>query len=354
MKIPLHLLLRKKLRSSLYFLLSKLFKKVPTKSSIKKDELHHIVIIRPNYRIGNIIFLTPLINEISKTLPNTRVDVIVGMKLAGDVLSPMSNIDNIINIPRELLLHPFRLYNLIKKVRSKKYDLALNISDASVSSELVTALVNAKYKASFENEKTFIHLTHTVKTQNLYTHSGSRPLELLKLFTSEIPKHNIELDIKLTKEERVFASKELDTLLKKNNIQRDRKIIALFRNARFDKKIPDEWWNEWHQELLKIDPTITIIDVLSPDILSKLNNQCLEYSSKELRNLGAFFSCCDLYISADTGPLHLSCASQAKTLGLFNKTDIKTYGPLGENNLALDINNFSSKDVACITYKQLT
>lgn len=354
MKIPLHSLLRKKFRVGLYFLLHKLFKKFPTKNSIEPDELHNILIIRPNYRIGNIIFLTPLINEIAKTLPNVRVDVVVGMKLAGNILAPMPNIDNIINIPRKLLLHPFKLYKLIKKVRSKKYDLALNISDGSMSSELVTVLVNAKYKASFKNEKTFIHLTHTVKAQNLYTHSGSRPLELLKLFTSDISKQNVELDIKLTKEERILACKELDYLLKKNNMQRNSKIIALFRNARYDKKISDTWWNEWHQELLKIDSSIILIDVLSPDIISKLNHQCLEYSSKNLRNLGAFFSCCDLYVSADTGPLHLSCASQAKTLALFNKTDIKTYGTLGENNLTLDINNLSLKDVAGITYKQLT
>jgi len=353
MKIPLHSVLRKKLRTGLYFLLSKLFKKVPTKSRIKKEEIHTLVIIRPNYRIGNIIFLTPLINEIARILPNVKIDVIVGMKLAGSVLEPMPNIANIIDIPRELLLHPLKLYRLIKKVRRKKYDVALNISDGSVSSELVTALINAKYKASFTNEKTFIRLTHTIEKQNLYTHAGSRPLELLKLFTSELPKQNVALDIKLTQEEQISASQELEALLQKNNIEKESKVIALFRNARFDKKIADVWWREWHKELLKIDATIVVIDVLSPDIVSKLNSQCLEYSSKNLRNLGAFFRCCNLYISADTGPLHLSCASQAKTMALFNKTDRESYGTLSENDTTVDINNLSAKDVAAITYKQL-
>ena len=142
--------------------------------------------------------------------------------------------------------------------------------------------------------------------------------------------------------------------MKHNSILKERKKIVLFRNARFDKKISDEWWDEWHHELFKIDSTIVLIDVLSPDIVSKLNNKCLEYSSKNLRHLGAFFSCCDLYVSADTGPMHLACASQAKTLALFNKTNIQTYGTLGKNDLTLDINSLCPKDVAAITYQQLT
>ena len=353
MKVPLHSQLRKKFRSAFHSLVAKFFKKSSTKSFINSNELETIVIIRPNYRIGNILFLTPLINEIARSLPNVKVDVIVGMKLAGNVLAPMPNIDNIIDIPRKLLLHPLQLYSLIKKTRAKKYDLALNISDGSVSSELVTFFVNAKYKASFENEKTFIHLTHTVKAENLYTHSGSRPLELLKLFTSALPKQSIELDIQLTKEERVLALKELDMLLERNNRRKEGKKIALFRNARFDKKISDAWWNTWHQELLKIDANVVVIDILSPDIVLKLNSDCIEYSSKNLRSLGAFFSCCDLYVSADTGPMHLACASQAKTLALFNKTDSSSYGTLNKNDLTLDINRLSPKEVAMITYQQL-
>jgi len=96
-----------------------------------------------------------------------------------------------------------------------------------------------------------------------------------------------------------------------------------------------------------------VIDILSPDILSRLNNDFLEYSNKNLRILGAFFSLCDMYISADTGPMHLASASNAKTLALFNKTNIESYGTLGKKDKTLDIENLTAKNVAQLTYEHL-
>lgn len=354
MKIPLHTKFRRVFRSYLYKVFGNVVQGDCVQSTIDKDEIKHIVIVRPNYRIGNIILLTPLINEINKILPKVKVDVVVGMKLAGDILKPMSNVDTVIDIPRSLLKQPLNLYTLIKRVRKKKYDLAMNISDGSISSEIVTSLLNAKFKASFLNEKTFINLSHTVVYENLYTHSGSRPLELLKLFTADIPKKNIELDIKLTAKELVIAQEEKENLLETADMPLNSITIALFRNARFDKKLSDEWWNEWHKELLKLQKNIVIIDILSPDIPSKLNSQCLEYSNKNLRLLGAFFKACGFYVSADTGPLHLSIASQARTIALFNKTNAVDYGPLNENDLVVDITNKNPSLIAheCFCYIQ--
>jgi len=345
MKIPLHSKLRKSFRKLFYKVVSKKQKNIQT--FIDKNEIKSIIIIRPNYRIGNIIFLTPLINELQKELPNAKIDILVGMKLAGDILKPMPNVNNIFDIPRDLLKKPTKLYKFIKNIQQTNYDLAINISAGSVSSEIATALTNAKYKASFYNEKSFINLTHIIKKENLYKHTGSKPLEFLKLFNTKLPTQDIELDIKLTDDEIKTAKEDLENLVKNKNA----KTIVLFRNARFDKKIPDEWWQEWYEELMKIDSSIVIIDILSPDILVKLNKDVLEYSNKNLRLLGAFFKASNLYISADTGPLHLSTASKSKTLALFNKTSIEKFGTVGDMHKTLDINNLTPKDVAIFSAK---
>lgn len=103
----------------------------------------------------------------------------------------------------------------------------------------------------------------------------------------------------------------------------------------------------------KLNPNVVIVDVLSPDIPQKLNAEVLEYKNKNLRILGAFFKNCDLYVSADTGPMHLAVASNAKVLALFNKTNMEVYGALGENNKTIDIERLSIKDVAKITSDML-
>ena len=352
MNIPLHTQIRRKLRKLLYNGLSFLMAKKETQHSIDKNEIKSIIIIRPNYRIGNIIFLTPLINALNEELPHAKVDILVGMKLAGDTLKDMPNIENVYSIPRELLKKPWRLYSFIKSIRQKQYDLALNITAGSVSSELATLLINAKYKASFQHEKTFIPLTHTVHQERKYIHAGSRPLELLKLFNVTLPENEVPLDIKLTQSEKNQGKKELRNLLEKHH-KKHTFVISLFRNARFDKKIEDKWWNEWYKELLNIDSSIVVIDILSPDIPNKLNDTMLEYGNKNLRKLGAFFHACNLYISADTGPLHLATSSNAKAIALFNKTNPSIFGTIGNKHLTLDVTQYTPKEIATITYKQL-
>jgi len=349
MKIPLHTKLRRTFRTYIYKVISFVIKADEIKDILDKNQIKSIVIVRPNYRIGNIIFLTPLINEIQKAMPEAKIDLVVGMKLAGDILKELPNVDKVINIPRELLVHPLELVAFIKSARTKEYDLAINISSGSLSSQIVTMLVNAKYKASFKSEQNVTKLTHAVTKEGIYRHSGHQTLELLKLFDIPLPSKETLLDIKLTSKELDTAKKELDTLLNDASIDKPSKVIALFRNARFDKKIPDEWWNEWFVELKKRDKNIVVVDILSPDILTKLNDEVLEYSNKNLRALGAFFRVCDMYVSADTGPLHLASASNAKVLALFNKTNAQVYGTLGKESKTVDINGLSPKEVANLT-----
>ena len=346
MKIPLHVKLRRNTNDLLNKFFSSFRNHHSSEEFINKEEVKSIIIIRPNYRIGNLIFLTALINELVKHMPDVKIDIIVGMKLAGDILKELPNVDKVISIPRKLLKQPVDMYKFIKETRAKRYDVALNIMGASTSSQLVTSLINAKYKASYYNEKSWGSLTHTTPFTHIYKHIGLESLELVRIFGIKPPTENLKFDIRLKEAEIAEAKKDLKELLEKNNISKEQKIIALFRNARFDKRITDEWWQEWFEALHVKQKNITVIDILSPDIPKKLNKNVLEYSNKNLRLLGAFLAQCDLFVSADTGPMHLAVASQAKVLALFNKTHIIAYGALGEGNQTIDINGLSAGDVA--------
>jgi len=348
MQYPLHIIIRKKISNILNNFLSLSRKKSSFETTLHKEAIKTIVLIRPNYRIGNILFLTPLINELHKHLPEAKIDIIVGMRLAGDILEPLPNVNKIIDIPRKLLLQPFDLLRYIKESRKQKYDLAINVAGSSTSAQIVMSLIKAQYKACFASKELWTHFTHIQKRgEKRFSHMGLESLEFLRFFNIELPKQAPSLDIKLTEEEINDAKNKLNKLLCQNHIKReDHKVVALFRNARFDKKIQDEWWRELIEAMKKEDSSFRFVDILSPDIPIKLDDNLLEYATKDLRELGAFFRVCDLFISADTGPLHLAVASQAKIAALFTKTEIPVYGALGENNKNIDINNLSPQEVA--------
>ena len=353
MNYPLHIIVRKKLSASFNAILSILYKKKDYEQFIDPKEVKTILIIRPNYRIGNLLFLTPLINELEKNMPQAKIDIIVGMRLAGKILEPLPNVDKVIDIPRKLLLHPLELLNYIKQTRAKKYDVALNISGGSTSTQIVTALVKAHYKASFYSDKLWADFTHVQERGTLsHKHMGLESLEFLRFFNIPIPSY-ATLDIKNTPQELIQAKNELHTLLKQNHYSEKTQTIALFRNARFDKKIEDSWWSQWVEQLLELNDNLVIIDILSPDIPTPLNDKVLSYGTKELRLLGAFFKTTTLYVSADTGPMHLAVASGAKVLALFNKTDAQVYGALGKGNTTIDVEKLSLEDVVHITQECL-
>lgn len=354
MEYPLHIIIRRKFFNFLNLLLSKAKKGEVNNKYVDKNEIKNILLIRPNYRIGNIIFITPLVNELYKHLPDAKIDVIVGSKLAGSILQPMPNVDKVIDIPRKLLLQPIKMYRYIKATRAKKYDIAINISGTSTSAQIVSTLINAKYKATFNDPKIWADFSHQqVRGELTHKHMGLQSLEFLRFFDIEVPKNNQVMDIKLTKKELETAQKDLENLLESKKISKDYKTIVIFRNARFDKKIEDFWWQELIEEVKKIDNKVAFIDILSPDVPTKLNNNVLSYSNKNLRILGAFFKSCDLFISADTGPMHLATASGAKVLALFNKTDPEIYGTIGDKSKTINVDELSTKDVAKITYKMI-
>jgi len=53
-----------------------------------------------------------------------------------------------------------------------------------------------------------------------------------------------------------------------------------------------------------------------------------------------------LFISADTGPMHLGSSTCVPTVALFQASDPTLYGPLKSSDVALNISHISPRDVA--------
>jgi ADP-heptose:LPS heptosyltransferase len=75
---------------------------------------------------------------------------------------------------------------------------------------------------------------------------------------------------------------------------------------------------------------------LVSQIREKLNGDVVDITgSTSLRDLAAIAQKCDLFVSGDTGPLHIAAAVGTPTLSLFGPTDPQVYTPLGEQHSSL-------------------
>jgi len=346
MKIPFHIILRRKIRAIIDFLLH-FFSPTITSTPIEKKEIKNILLIRINYRIGNMLFITPLLDNLQKEFPNAKIDILLGASYTKSLFSGFKNVENIYDFPRKLLKHPLLTYKFIQKIRSQQYDAVVNINYASSSDKLATFLTNAKYKIGFCKEKSFMPLNKCIRQKDKITHEALKPLELLKIFTIK-PNYNQFLKIYFTNNEIYEAQQELQKILS----SKDSKMIAIFRDARFEKKFNNQFWQELISNLQQKD-NITFIDILSPDVPTKLTSTILSYSQKDLKKLAAFLSLLDGFICADTGPMHLASASGVSTIALFKTTTPKLYGTLKPNDLSIVTQEKTISQISDIILQQL-
>lgn len=349
MAMPLHSQLRRKIRKFINKFLHALFAPKVTNEIIISDQIKNILIIRVNYRIGNILFTTPLINALAHDLPHAKIDMLIGAEITKPILAGFSTIDKIFVLQRKLLLHPIDLFRFVTSIRAKKYDLVINLNTTSMSDQICTTLANSVYKVGFYSDNGWAPLTHTI-TEPPQQHTSLQPLKLMEFFSNASKDYKHHLDMNLTIDEKIEGKRTLDTLIGNRKYSY---ILGVFRDARYEKKIEDSWWQEWYDELVHRIPDLILIDILSPEVPMPLNEHVIPYSNKNLRELGAFLSALDLFVCGDTGPMHLAGASLVPTVALFKTTSPTAYGAIGENDISIVINDFSAQEVAVQTIGHL-
>ena len=341
--IPFHVLLRRKIKNFFDSLLRHISPN-PSTEPILKKEIKRILLVRINYRIGNMLFITPMIQQLQKEFPDTKIDILIGAPFTKVLFIGFENVENIYDFPRDLLKHPLKLFSYIAQLRSNYYDVVININNGSTSDRIATLLARADFKVSFCNPDAFIPANRCVRrTDKEQAHEALKPLELLRIFNLE-PDYTLKLDIALSKEEKEWGREELEQIATEGG---DKKYIGIFRNARYDKKLSDDFWKALVEELKKrSQKALVFIDILSPDILTKLQLEMLEYSQKDLRKLAAFTANLDLFICGDTGPMHLASASGVPTIALFQTTAPTLYGTLKESDASLVIEDKTPAQLA--------
>jgi len=353
--IPLHSLIRRNVRSVLNKLLLKLVNKKVDFSKLDRSKINRILLVRLNYRIGNIIFMTPLIRSIEKYMPHIKIDMLVGASFTKPIIKDMPNIQNVYDLPRELLKSPLKLKKFVDMVNRNNYDLVISPISGSVSSNIAILLLKAPIKLGIYEENTYSPLNRFVLPQRRYTHSALQPLAIMDSFFNDTTnKQYIEyLDIALSEDEKKSGQDMLNRVLEDNKVDKnkDTKIVGIFRDARNDKKIEDNWWIDYIKTIQKDDKDIIFIDILNPNETKPLVDGMLFFKEKNLRVLGQFFSSLDRFICADTGPMHLASGSLVPVIALFNSTNPSMYGPLGVKDKVIVINDKTIEEVANDTLK---
>ena len=300
---------------------------------IANSEIKKILICRPNKRLGNLLLITPLLQEVLTTFPHSKIDLFVTGSLATALFKNYENINRIIQLPEKSFKHLLKYMLGWISLKKNHYDLVINVVENSSSGRLSTQFASSKYKF-FGNSDEDIQLRYKD-----YEHMAKFPVYALRMYLMKMgftgnDKPVPALDLRLNAFEMAEGEKELKKLV--NN---EKKTICLFTYATGDKCYPKLWWEDFYERLKTEYPDYNIIEVLPVQNISNISFKALTFSSKDVRVVGAFIANTQLFICADGGVMHLSSSVHTPTIGLFSVTNQNNFQPYNNDSIGINTNN---------------
>lgn len=300
---------------------------------IPSSNIKKVLIVRPNHRLGNMLLVTPIVQEVHLQFPEAEIHLFAKGGAAYPIFQEYKSLTKIISLPKKTFKHLTSYVGGWRKLLFHNYDLVINVIPFSSSGRLATKFARAKYRFFGESDPEKCAQLPHAKQQALAVVYGFR--EFLKNAGITPVSNSIPLmDIKVQPEEREKAKKILREIT-----QNDRKSIAIFTYATGEKCFTGRFWLPFYENLKKTYPDYNIVEVLPVENISQIGFKAPSFYSKDLREIAAFISNCQVFIGADSGMMHLASASLTPTVGLFSVTDSECFEPYGNGSKAIYIKN---------------
>ncbi|MDX6183891.1 glycosyltransferase family 9 protein [Flavobacterium sp. Fl-77] len=305
---------------------------------VDKNDVKRVLICRPNGRLGNLLLITPLVQEVSEMFPNCKIDLFVKGTLAPIIFENYDHVAKTIHLPKKPFKSLGEYFSVWISLKRQKYDVAINVDQNSSSGRLATQFSNAKYK--FYGD--LINEEESPKSD--YDHIAKYPVYNFRNYLSKLGlktsnKIIAPLDLKLSTSELLEGKKLLASMTDES-----KKTICIFTYATGTKCFSENWWEDFYAALKKEYNTYNIIEILPVENVSQIAFQAPTFYSKDIREIGSVIANADLFIGADSGIMHLASAVHTPTVGLFSVSNLKKYEPYDNCSIGIDTNTVLLED----------
>lgn len=304
-----------------------------------KIEIKRILICRPNQRLGNLLLITPLVQELITTFPECKIDLLVKGFLAPTLFENYKNVNLIFQLPKRPFKHLIKYLQVWLSIKKQKYDIVINVDENSSSGRIATQFSNSKNKFFGGANKAI-----QVKQEN-DEHIAKYPVYNFRSYLTQLGFEKNDspiasLNLKLSPFEIAEGKKSLNSLVSK-----EKKTICLFTFATGDKCNSGLWWENFYERLKTEYPNYNIIEVLPIENVSQIAFKAPTFYSKDVRQIGSLIANTQLFIGTDSGIMHLSSSVFTPTLGLFSVSDLKKYSPYNNRSIGINTNDSNNDEI---------
>ncbi len=298
-----------------------------------------VCLIKPS-SLGDVVHAFPMLASLRRLWPGAEISWVINRGLRS-LLDGHPDIDEVIPFDRSRVkLRPGvvgELGKFLLDLRSREFDLAIDLQGL-FRSGMMTLATGAPVRVglSSSREGAWLFTNHRVDGGGPDVHAVDRLLKVAEAFGADVS--SPAGSVAFSGEDLRWADRELERL--------PRPWVALNLGARWlTKRWPPEHFAAIARRAQArlgaalilvgapedrplVDSLLADLDPNPPAILDLCGRTTLP-------RLAALASRIDLFVSNDTGPLHLAAASGAPTVGIYTCTSPSRTGPYGPKSVAV-------------------
>ena len=312
-----------------------------------KGEFQRILIARTD-RIGDVLLSTPVIKALRDNYPGAYIAMMVS-PYAKDIVEGNPYLDEVIIYDKD---NKHRTWGMSIKfalnLKKKKFDLAIVLHPTN-RVHLVTFFAGIPKRVGYDRKMGFLLTDRRKHSKQLgEKHELEYSLDLVRYLGIE-PKDKI-----LFMPIRPESEKWVDELFKIEGIKRTDKLLAIHPGASCPSKIwPSERFAETADRLTE-KYSFKVLVIAGPkdmhaaqEVLKNMRHPALNLAGKiSVSQLASVLKRCQLFISNDSGPVHIASAVGTPVISIFGRNQKGLsplrWGPVGERDKILH------KEVGCI------
>ncbi len=296
----------------------------------------------PQFGIGDTLLATPAIRTLKESLPLSYMHVLTMFKSTYQVLLGNPYIDELSYIPF-LKLGPWKTLRVLLSLRGK-YDVSINFYPSNrYQYNLFAYIVGAPKRLGHRYLKSDLRSLNFLKNVTLKEsrefHAVEENLALVELLGAKWDRERSYPLIYMEKDEEKRVARDR---LRSLGIEEEKLIgfhpgSSVFKLHRF-KRWPAEKFARLADALVEEDNTRRVLifgggedrDAIDEILrLTKNPDRVFHINTKTVREAASLIKMCKLFVSNDSGIMHLAAAQQVPIAALFGPSNPKWVGPWG-------------------------